>query len=424
MAGDGFATTEASKGADRSLYRGNRVKEHAASGSPSRSMIGLLGALTAFPSMSVDLYLPSLPTIARIFGRPPAEAALTVVVFLLGLGIGQLIYGPLSDRYGRRLPLLGGIAIYVVGSVGCALAPTLLLLTSARFLQALGGCAGVVIARAVVRDRWQGADVARIFSLLVLIMGAAPLLAPLAGSALLLVAGWRAIFMALAAFGLLMLAWVALVLPESRPPEVAEQARSEHPIRGYVSLLGRGRLVGYLVAAAFSQATLHTFIAISPDLFISTYSVPAQHYGWIFAANALSMIGGAQINQRLLLKRSPEWILPRANILGLGAGGAMVAVAITGWGGLPALLAPMLLMMMSIGFSAPNAMACAMSVDPRRSGSTAALVGAGQFGAGGSCGAVASLFYDGSPRSMCAVMLAAFAIVFVALRISGHTPRH
>lgn len=380
-------------------------------------LIALLGLLSAFGPFSIDLYLPSLPTIAETFHRPPSQAALTVVAFLAGIAVGQLGYGPLSDRIGRRGPLIGGIILYIASSLGCAVAPSLAVLIALRFLQAVGACAGIIIPRAVVRDRWEGREVARVFSLLVTLTGIAPLVAPLAGGFILLFGGWRAIFAVQVLIGLLLGLWVLLDLEESRPEAAAVQARSESPISAYGGLLSQRAVWGFMVTAAFSQAFLLTYVANSPDLIIKTYHVPAQAYGLVFGTNAIGLIGGSQINHRLLRRFSAYRVLRAGNLAGFLVGVALTVDAVTGFGGLFGILVPLFLVVSSLGFTAPNAMAGAMAADPRRAGSTAALVGASQFAAGAGCAALAGFLHDGTARPMAGVMTGALLAAMLSLRL-------
>jgi DHA1 family bicyclomycin/chloramphenicol resistance-like MFS transporter len=247
--------------------------------------------------MAIDMYLPSLPALARDLGGAPAAAQQTVAAFFIGLALGQLVYGPLSDRLGRRPPLLFGIGLFLLATAGCALAPNLPSLIGLRFVEAIGGCAGVVVARAVVRDRCDPQETARVFSILMLIMGVAPILAPLLGGFVLAFAGWRAIFWVLFGFGALTGLAVLLALPETRSAETAARARSEHPLRAYLALLGNPLVVGYILVGGLASSAMFTYIAASAELIIETYGVPPERFGWIFGTNAAGIIGASQLNR-------------------------------------------------------------------------------------------------------------------------------
>ena len=315
--------------------------------------------------MSIDMYLPSLPALAAALGTDAAAAQSTLAAFFLGLAAGQLFYGPLSDRVGRRGPILVGIAIYIAATVSCALAQSVDALTALRFVQALGGCAGVVIARAVVRDRFEVQDSARIYSLLMLVMGLAPILAPLLGGYVLALAGWRGIFWVLAIFGAAVGLAVFLALPESRPAAVAEQARRESVLGAYSALLRSRAFLGYILTGALSSAALFTYIACSPHLIIETFGFSPQSFGWVFGLNAFGLIAATQINRGLLSRWSARQILRLANLAGLGFAVLLLCGTISGFGGQWGVLVPLFLVLANLGFTQPNALAAAMSVHPR-----------------------------------------------------------
>ncbi|MGB4946946.1 MAG: Bcr/CflA family multidrug efflux MFS transporter [Candidatus Competibacter denitrificans] len=340
----------------------------------------MLGALIAFAPMSIDMYLPSLPTIAADFGVEPAAAQWTLASFFIGMAFGQAVYGPLADRYGRKPPLYGGLLVYIVASLGCALAPNATALIAARFVQAVGGCAGVVIARAVVRDRFDAQTSARVYSLLILVMGLAPILAPLLGGWVLAFAGWRTIFIILALFGLSCLFTVWRYLPETRPPAALSTGGIGPTLRVYAGLLGDRAFLGYVLSGGFAQAGMFAYITGSPHVFIELYKVPAHAYGWLFGLNALGLIASSQINRRLLLRYTAETILRRANRATVLLGLALILVATGDWGGLPALAICLFGYLASLGFTAPNALALALAQQGPRAGSASALIGTLQFG--------------------------------------------
>lgn len=380
-------------------------------------LVILLGALTAFAPMSIDMYLPSLPAIANGLGASAAQAQGTVAAFLAGMAIGQFFYGPASDRLGRRGPILLGIAIYIAASAACAMATSIEMLTFSRFVQALGGCAGGVVVRAVVRDRFNHTETARMLSLLTLIMGLAPILAPMLGGALLALGGWRLNFWALAVFGAACGLAAFLWLKESRSAETAAQAASESPLRAYMALLVQPRLVGYALAGALNGATLFTYISASPDLLIGTYGISPSNFGWVFGLNAAGVIGASQVNRMLLRRATPDHVLKRASTVALVASVALTVAAVTGVGERWTILPLLFLVLASYGFMQGNTMAGALNVDPRRAGSISALMGGASFGVGALAASLASALHDGTPRPMAIVMMLALAGSVAALRL-------
>ncbi|MEO6377686.1 MAG: multidrug effflux MFS transporter [Caulobacteraceae bacterium] len=375
---------------------------------PGFALVVLLGVLTAFPPMSLDLYLPGMPTIAASFGVPPDGAQATMASFLAGLAIGQFFYGPASDRWGRRTPILFGAILYVAASAACAVAPTLDALTAARFVQALGGCAGGVVARAVVRDRFDYRESARVLSLLMLIMGCAPIIAPLVGGFILQVSGWRGIFWLLVVFGAVAAVWTFFGLPESRSAETAATARSEHPVRGYISLLGNRQLVGFTLAQALNSGALFSYMSAAPSLLISTYGIRPDHFGWLFGLNAAGLIGMSQINRRLLRRRTPEEIVLMVRPMSLVCALVLVGTAFTGFGGLVGVLVPLFFCIATLGAMSPNTTAASFNIDPQRAGSISALIGGSSFGVGALCSAVFSNIHHGGPRPLAVAILVCF----------------
>lgn len=389
----------------------------------ARGLIILLGALTAFGALSIDMYLPSLPTIARDLSTPGSVAQLTIAAFLIGLAFGQLVYGPLADRVGRRPPLLAGIGLYIFASIGCALAPRIELLIGFRTLQALGACAGMVIARAVVTDLFEPQRRVHVLSTLMLVMGLAPIFAPLAGGYLLLVGGWRFLFALLAVFGGVVGVVALLRLPETRPAHVAAHARSESSLRAYLALVTDRDVVGYVLTSALSSASLFAYISSSPMVLIETYHVPTQAFGWIFGLNGAGIIGAGQLNRVLAHRYAPRQILKVTNLAACGFSLLMLACAFSGLGGPYGVLVPLFFVLASYGLAQPNATAAAMQAGGARSGAASAMFGFAQSASGALAAGAAAAVYDGTARPMTTVVTLALLAAAGALKLTRSSER-
>lgn len=380
----------------------------------------ILGALTALGPLSIDMYLPSLPTIQRELGTTASLTQLTLAAYFAGLGLGQLAYGPLTDRFGRKRPLYAGLAIYVLASAACALSPSVHVLIALRFLQAVGGAAGQVVTRAVVRDLYSGAPAAQLLSRLMLVMGVAPILAPLLGGWVLLFAGWRALFALLAALGLGCLALMLFMLPETA---AARAPRIEVAVIGrHLRELARDRAFrAYTLTGAFATAGMFAYISGSPFVFIELFHVSPQAYGWIFGSNAFGLIVGSQLNHRLLGRRLPAQILAGSTAVICAAGAVLVAVAVSGRGGLPAVIAPLFVFVASIGFIGSNATALAMEEQGSRAGLASAALGSTQFLIAAGASSLVGALNDGSARPMAAVMAACGVAAWVASKVASRS---
>jgi DHA1 family bicyclomycin/chloramphenicol resistance-like MFS transporter len=291
------------------------------------------------------------------------------------------------------------------------------MLLVARFVQAVGACAGGVISRAVVRDRFDHTETARMLSLMMLIMGLAPILAPILGSLLLRFGGWRLNFWFMTAFGVAIGVAAFFRMRESRSEATAIQASKENPFQSYAALVRQPRLVGYLLAGALNGATLFTYIASSPGLIMGTYGHSPAVYPWIFGTNALAVIGSGQLNRMLLRRMTPDEVLGRASVTAVACAVALTVAAVTGIGGQWSVLPLLFLTLASYGFMQGNTVAGALNCDPVRAGSTSALSGALSFGAGAAASSLAGVLTDGTPRPMAVVMLLALAASALSLRL-------
>lgn len=360
----------------------------------------MLGSLTALGPLSIDMYLPSFQAIARDLTASPAQVQLTLAVFFVALGIGQAFYGPLSDRFGRRRPLCFGLALYVLASAGCALARSIEALVAWRFAQALGGCAGMVIARAVVRDRFDEREAARFFSLLILVTGLAPILAPSIGGQILVFFSWRAIFWTLAGFALVGFITATFLLPESLPPERRTEGGVATALRVYARLLRDRAFMRYALSGALVISGMFAYIFGSPFVFMQIYGVRPERFGWIFGAIALGLISASQLNRVVLARVAGARILSHALVVTAAAGVILLVMAWTGVGGLAGLLGPLFVYIASLGFVLPNVIATALGPQGRNAGTASALLGTLQFGAGATVGALLGVLGDGTAVPM------------------------
>jgi len=338
----------------------------------------ILGALSAFAPLSIDMYLPALPALGRGFGVSAAQVQLTLSACLLGLALGQLVAGPLSDALGRRRPLLVGVAAYTVASLLCVLAPSVGALVAVRFVQGLAGAAGIVIARAVVRDRYAGVAAARYFSLLMLVNGLAPILAPIIGGQLLRVTSWRGVFVVLAAIGALLLLATASGLDETLAPADRHTGGLPATLATFRRLLADRFFVGYALSSGLSFAAMFAYIAGSPFVLQDIYGLSPQLFSLVFGVNALGIMAASQINGRLV-DRVP---LPRLLAVGLAMtalGGIAVLAAVLGHVGLIGVTPALCVVVSSQGIVLPNATSLALSGHPRTAGSASALLGVLQY---------------------------------------------
>src|SRR3954449_2010420 len=382
-------------------------------------LVVVLGAVNAIGPLSIDMYLPAFPEIAASLHASAAQVQLTLTACVAGLALGQLLVGPLSDRLGRRGPLMIAMSVYSVASVACAVAPSAPALMGLRFVQGLAGAGGVVIARAVVRDLHSGAAAVRLFSSLMLVTGLAPILAPLAGGQILAVTSWRGIFVVLTVLSALLAGLVAVGLREPLPPE----RRSHHGLGRTLAIM-RGLLrdrwfVGHALAGGLGFGALFAYISGSSFVLQGIYGVSPQLHILLFAINGLGLIAGSQVNARLVGRFGPARLL-RAGLLSItGSAAALLAVVTAGGLGVWAVLVPMFVIVSSLSFVLPNSTALALADHADVAGTASALLGVGQFLIGA---VVAPLVGAGGTESavpMAAVMTGAAVAALAARQAAG-----
>lgn len=341
-------------------------------------LIALIGALSAFAPLSIDMYLPALPELATDLGTTAAVIGLTLTACLIGLAAGQLVAGPLSDRLGRRRPLLAGLVIYTLASLLCAIAADATQLIAFRAIQGAAGAAGIVIARAVVRDLHTGSALARFFALTMLVNGLAPILAPIIGGQLLLVTSWRGVFVVLAGIGALLLVAVLLRLRETLAPEDRRTGGLGELRATFRLLLTDRRFIGYALAAALSFTAMFSYISSSPFVLQDLYGLTPQQFSLVFACNALGIVIFGQISGVLVGRVAPRRLMIAGQVIQVAGAVVLVAAALSG-AGLVGILPGYFLVVAGLGWVQPNSMALALSDHAAHAGSASAILGATSY---------------------------------------------
>ena len=389
----------------------------------TKGLIGILGALAAFGPMSIDMYLPSLPTIVADFATTTSQVQLSLSAFLLGLAAAQFVHGSLSDRFGRKPPLICGIALYVAASMGCAAATNAEALILFRLLQGIGGAAGPVLARAIVRDLYDKDEGARVISLLFLVMGGAPLLAPLVGGQVLVLFGWRAVFWILAGFGLVCLALVTLGLRESLTADRRTSHNAVEMVAAYGKLFANPRFVGYALCGGCIFAGMFAYISGSPFVFIEVFGVPPEAYGLLFGLNVTALLLGAYLNSRVVTRLGVDPMLLYCATWAAVMSCGLALVATLDQGGLVAILVPLFLYMLTVGMIGANATAGGLAEFPKLAGSAAAMMGALQYAIGAVFGAAVGALHDDSALPMAGVIaVAGVAALLARVVLVGRPP--
>lgn len=386
-------------------------------------LIVVLGLLSALGPLSIDAYLPSLPSIEADFGSGPGSAEVTLSTYFLGLSAAQLLWGRAADRLGRKTPLALGLLLYVVGSIGSALAPSMSMLALARFVQGTGGAASAVIVRAIVRDLWTGREAAKVMSLMMLVMGAAPILAPIAGGLILEVSGWRTIFEVLVIAGFLALVLALRMIPETRSGAARE------PLDVTFRALARDRrFLSFTLTASAAQAGMFAYIAGSPSVFIRTLGLDPSQFAIIFGINASGLIALSQLNRRAVTAREPAEVclygtstmaLMAFALLVLGAGvlGSAVSPRVS------TVMPPLFAFVACLGFVLANSVASALEAHAPRAGVASAVIGTAQFATSALTSFVVGATNDGTLMPMAATMTVTAVVATVAGYFGGRAPK-
>ncbi|MGW5200376.1 multidrug effflux MFS transporter [Streptomyces spiralis] len=376
----------------------------------------ILGGLTATPPLAMDMYLPSLPEVTRSLHAPAATVQLTLTACLAGMALGQLVVGPMSDRWGRRRPLLAGLAVYVLATVLCALAPNVEVLVGFRLAQGLAGAAGIVIARAVVRDLYDGVAMARFFSTLMLISGVAPIVAPLIGGQILRVTDWRGVFVVLTVVGVLLGAVVWTKLPETLPPAERHAGGVGEALRSMRGLLADRAFAGYMIVGGFAFAALFAYISASPFVIQEIYGASPQTFSLLFGLNSVGLVAVGQINGKVLVGRVRlERVLAVGLTVVILAAGALLLMATGAFGeaGLAPVAGALFALMSAMGLTLPNTQALALMRTRHNAGSASALLGTSSFLIGAVASPLVGIAGEDTAVPMAVVQVAA-ALVALA----------
>lgn len=380
------------------------------------SLIIILGSLTALGPFSIDMYLPGFQDIATNLHTSVATVALSLSSFFIGISVGQLLYGPLLDRHGRKKPLYAGLLVYILSSAACLWVTHIDALIALRFIQAVGSCAATVAAMAMVRDLFGAKESAKVFSLLLLVVGASPMIAPTVGGYVISLYGWRAVFVILLGLSILITIVTIIGLPESYQPDTSFSLRPKPILKNFLSVLRDRQFITYALAGSFGFAGLFAYVSGSPYIFMDLFHVDKRTYGWIFAGLSVGFIGISQFNTLLLRQFSSKqivWVSLSGQVLIslLFLGGNMA-----GWYGLPSTLVFIFLFLVCVGFTYPNAAALCLAPFSKNVGSASALMGALQMGVGALASVGISLFSNGTSNPMIAVMavtsILALGIIF------------
>lgn len=384
-------------------------------------LILILGLLSAIGPFSIDTYLSGFPTIAADLHVTVDEVSYTLSSFFIGISLGQLIYGPLLDRFGRKKPLMVGIVIYFLASMGCALANSIEMLIALRFLQALGGCVGMVAPRAIVRDMFPVHESAKIFSTLILILGVSPIIAPTIGSYMIVSMGWQSVFWLQAFMGVLLLLAVVFLLPESKEPDPTYSLKPTPIITSFWFVFRTPQFFTYTLAASLVSAGIYAYLSGSPFVFMKIFNVTEQQYGWIFGFLAAGLIMSSQLNNLMLRSFNSAQIIKTTLWTQSIIGVLFCVSSYMGWLNLYNTILFIFLFLCCQGFSFPNASALSLAPFRKEAGTASALMGAFQMGFGALAAALVGFLSNGTSLPMAGVMAgcAVFGLVILMLGLTN-----
>ncbi|HEY9045887.1 MAG TPA: multidrug effflux MFS transporter [Ohtaekwangia sp.] len=387
-------------------------------------VILILGALATISPFSIDMYLPGFPSIAKDLNTTIDQVQLSLTSYLIGIAIGQLLYGPLLDRFGRRAPLYAGLAVYILASIGCSLTHSIHALIIMRFLQALGGCAGMVASQALVRDLFPIEKTAQAFSSLTLVIAVSPLIAPTIGGYVTVAFGWQFVFVILTSVMLLITVCIYFFLPEGRRADASLSLKPQAVMSNFLTVLKQHQFLIYAFAGGIATAAPFAFIAGSSDVFINLYHTTEQEYGWIFTIVASAIIGSTQLNHILLKKYKSQQIVKVTLIVQTFVGAIMVFGTMNGWYDKYGLVAIMFVFLIGQGLTGPNGTALALAPFTRLTGSAAAIQGSIRMGVGGLVSAAVSALHNNTAVPMVGMMALCGLAGLIILGVGKGTVRY
>jgi DHA1 family bicyclomycin/chloramphenicol resistance-like MFS transporter len=381
-------------------------------------LILILGSLTALAPFSIDMYLPGFKAIAKYLHTSTDQVALSLSSFFIGISAGQLLYGPLLDRFGRKKPLYFGLCLYIIASIGCFYSSSLQMLIVMRFFQAIGGCAASVAAMAMVRDLFPVEDIAKVFALLILVLGASPMLAPTIGSYITANFEWQVIFLTLTIMAAVILTAVIFFLPESYQPDPTYSLKPKPIVGHFLTVMKDAQFVTYAFAGAFAFAGLFTYVSSSPIVFIEVFKVSEKNFGWIFAGLSVAFIGSSQVNSVLVKHYKSERIINVALVCMVIISGVFLIGSFYNWFNMYGTIAMIFGVLCCVGIIAPNTSALTMAPFTKNAGSASALMGAFQMAIGSLASIGITLIKSQTTLPMSAVM-AASAVVALSTVLIG-----
>jgi len=369
-------------------------------------IILILGALATISPFSIDMYLPGFPTIAKDLDTTIDKVQLSLTGYLIGICIGQILYGPLLDKFGRKMPLYGGLILYVVASLGCALTTSVDQLIVMRFFQAMGGCVGLVASQALVSDIFPSNKRAEVFSMITLVIAVSPMIAPTVGGYVTVGFGWHWLFIILAGIVLLMITGIYFFLPTGQMPDSSVSLKPKSVLNSYLTVITQPQFLIYTLAGGLATAAPFAYISGSSDVFMNIYKVTEQQYGWIFAFLAVAMIGSTQLNHFLLKKYKSQEIIKMTLIYQSVVGVFLILGVYYNWFGLYTLIGIMFIFLTGQGLTGPNTSALSLAPFRKHTGSASALMGSWRMGAGAIISAIVSFLHNNTAMPMVGMMAA------------------